>query len=551
MSFEESGGASFPGTSSGDFALRDPEESLEGGEVVLEATEECQICKDPSIKHLHYGAITCFSCKAFFRRTSQGNANEKFVCKNSGECNVLHKLRKKCRKCRYEKCLQVGMKPSLVLTEEEKVKRFKKSLTKKAMEKHPKTERHPALMSMSGDKDLSRAVSSSSSMSYYEDPHEGRPPVHPGLMGRDKTPLDHIWGMSQRNGYPSYAKPAVTMADGIGNPYTRYKMVPKSIHLRSSYPGPSSIPVEAPPPGHPGYEEDIWNLHEERGQPVSNLRMENLQSLALDVDPGLAITESEVLLLQKLQHIHDSNYRSVAFGEDLIKSLVMSSAFGVPLSPSHTMMAYRLMIQRVTKVAQGLDEFTELPVEDQTMLLKSNADLMVSLKGAGFFDNKNRGIDQILYTLGIDDMDVAKRMVMTTSKTFGCMMNRIDYKSYNSLQDLTNQDMEQRYQWLLGQVAEVTTLFPSLTKLMTFVVLFLPPEDGVLKDGVRVCRMQKWLLNLAHKLVISQYSPEIGADLSMKITKICDYLKEITIIKRNRPLIAQVDENSPQPAGVN
>jgi hypothetical protein len=39
-------------------------------------------------------------------------------------------------------------------------------------------------------------------------------------------------------------------------------------------------------------------------------------------------------------------------GEELIKEMVMSSVFGVPLSVSATMTAYRLMIQRVTKVAQ-------------------------------------------------------------------------------------------------------------------------------------------------------------------------------------------------------
>jgi hypothetical protein len=56
--------------------------------------------------------------------------------------------------------------------------------------------------------------------------------------------------------------------------------------------------------------------------------------------------------------------------------MVMSSVFKVPLSPSATMTAYRLMIQRVTKVAQGFDPFINLPYKMQSTLLKHNADLV-------------------------------------------------------------------------------------------------------------------------------------------------------------------------------
>ena len=73
----------------------------------------------------------------------------------------------------------------------------------------------------------------------------------------------------------------------------------------------------------------------------------------------------------------------------------MCSAFGLPLSPSAAMMGYRLMIQRVTKVAQGYPGFTELSPNTQATLLKNNADLLVSLRAAVFFDEKKKGLDQV------------------------------------------------------------------------------------------------------------------------------------------------------------
>ena len=30
--------------------------------------EQCKVCMSPAADHIHYGAICCFSCRAFFRR---------------------------------------------------------------------------------------------------------------------------------------------------------------------------------------------------------------------------------------------------------------------------------------------------------------------------------------------------------------------------------------------------------------------------------------------------------------------------------------------------
>ena len=91
-----------------------------------------------------------------------------------------------------------------------------------------------------------------------------------------------------------------------------------------------------------------------------------------------AVTADEIAQIKAIARIHDLNYKSINFGEQLIKEMVMSSVFKVPLSPSATMTAYRLMIQRVTKVAQGFDPFINLPYKMQGTLLKHNADLVSS-----------------------------------------------------------------------------------------------------------------------------------------------------------------------------
>lgn len=57
--------------------------------------------------------------RAFFRRAAvalrKKNAHyTSIACKASGACPVTPDIEKKCRRCRYEKCLAAGMRPEQV-----------------------------------------------------------------------------------------------------------------------------------------------------------------------------------------------------------------------------------------------------------------------------------------------------------------------------------------------------------------------------------------------------------------------------------------------------
>ena len=75
--------------------------------------------------------------------------------------------------------------------------------------------------------------------------------------------------------------------------------------------------------------------------------------------------------------------------------------FGIPVSASAAINGYNLTIARITKIANHLECFTNLPNMDQNSLLKENADLLVSLRGAIFFDSRKKGMNQVLISLGI------------------------------------------------------------------------------------------------------------------------------------------------------
>jgi len=84
-------------------------------------TASCHVCGDLAAEHRHYGGISCYSCRAFFRRTV--NSNRPILeCSNDQNCKINKTTRKRCQFCRFEKCKVVGMNTGWVLREDNKSK---------------------------------------------------------------------------------------------------------------------------------------------------------------------------------------------------------------------------------------------------------------------------------------------------------------------------------------------------------------------------------------------------------------------------------------------
>jgi len=79
------------------------------GEVPL--NRKCSVCGHAAAPHLHYGALSCYSCRAFFRR---GPPKQMRCIFGNNECDINQHNRTNCKHCRYKRCLQVGMIPDKV-----------------------------------------------------------------------------------------------------------------------------------------------------------------------------------------------------------------------------------------------------------------------------------------------------------------------------------------------------------------------------------------------------------------------------------------------------
>uniref|UniRef100_A0A915A7I4 NR LBD domain-containing protein n=1 Tax=Parascaris univalens TaxID=6257 RepID=A0A915A7I4_PARUN len=71
----------------------------------------CMVCAGRASGH-HYDVASCNGCKAFFRRSYI--SGKRYKCKMSRKCSITEGKRTLCRACRYNKCVEVGMRPELM-----------------------------------------------------------------------------------------------------------------------------------------------------------------------------------------------------------------------------------------------------------------------------------------------------------------------------------------------------------------------------------------------------------------------------------------------------
>lgn len=89
---------------------------------------DCLVC-NAKATGVHYGVASCEGCKGFFKRSIP--KAEKYRCVNKHQCKIRPDDRKRCKSCRFKKCLIVGMSIEGV-----KMGRIPKAQKQKALEHH-------------------------------------------------------------------------------------------------------------------------------------------------------------------------------------------------------------------------------------------------------------------------------------------------------------------------------------------------------------------------------------------------------------------------------
>eukprot|EP00092_Neocalanus_flemingeri_P027056 GFUD01029342.1.p1 GENE.GFUD01029342.1~~GFUD01029342.1.p1 ORF type:complete len:735 (-),score=169.50 GFUD01029342.1:1651-3855(-) len=682
---------------------------------LLSPVDKCKVCGEPAAKHIHYGAMSCFSCRAFFRRSIQNRTANTYICRRTKDCQINLKTRKNCQFCRYERCLAVGMKPSWVLSPDERERRFRKNKAKKFGSEHNDPSDNAAsepnyengnvacTQSASGDSEVKQEYPAvlvqaagqqdlvkSELLLYSEDSKASvsrvslvSPPVvveracrsvevpatADRMFGKEILPMASRTSLISAAPHPNfyvYSSTSQHLAAATPVSSTRRDEVSSSIIVqRSQFSGNSghgysvvpSLSAASPKQSNnllrrsPGVivkssqfqsqylgDSDQSRIVSHQSQSFSQCPKANLSSLdaesvaawnlpssSRDIpcnaslmysgsytassdpikkcypmvtqasgsssissyskqsyssyprssgssppmnefsdeseyedsvyskssddersiagilsEPEIKFSDEEYNQLKALVGSHDERYKSVNFGEELIKEMIMCSMFGIPISTSAAISGYRLTVERITRIANNLDCFVNLPMMDQTNLLKENADLLVSLRGAIFFDSKKKGVNQVLISMGIDDLETIKTMFSPLMKEKS--MKHIDYKIFNSIQKVeSDNSVEQRYNFLQGKVAEligdeITTI------LLTYIILF-SVDFCSLQDSRRVELLQEQFIRMLERYVYSKTSRQDACNTLANSLNAVTCIREMADIKKSRAINQAVKIN--------
>ena len=143
-------------------------------------------CGDTNRVKKRCGGISCWSCYKFFKRHVRKQSNHRMgwsrTC-GKGNCNIYSKTkRRRCSPCRYEKCLEYGMKPSKVKPKINK--EWKVELNQDSDTEHPQGS-NPETLNGS-DKEQSHGSNNTSLLVSNTEPQQGSNTEH--MQGSNTEP---------------------------------------------------------------------------------------------------------------------------------------------------------------------------------------------------------------------------------------------------------------------------------------------------------------------------------------------------------------------------
>ncbi|OXA44523.1 nuclear receptor subfamily 1 group I member 3 [Folsomia candida] len=110
-----------------------PEKRRKLSRPTIRNDKDCEVCGEKARSH-NFGGISCNSCRSFFHHYSLKNLRHslstnhlKKDCKFRGNCIIDKVSRKKCRTCRFFKCMKIGMDPAWVISDYERTQKLKGS----------------------------------------------------------------------------------------------------------------------------------------------------------------------------------------------------------------------------------------------------------------------------------------------------------------------------------------------------------------------------------------------------------------------------------------
>ncbi|XP_059155139.1 nuclear hormone receptor HR96-like [Physella acuta] len=285
----------------------------------------CLVCGDKALGY-NFNAVSCESCKAFFRR----NAHKVIRGRCEGKCQVTVESRSFCKRCRLAKCFTVGMRKDMILNDEQKKQRKQKIIINKLR-------------------------------------RQGHLPPQDTYSASAKDLLSPIRGMVARNpdkflaSYNAFSPPEVMVKQEVID----------------SVNSPGSV---ASPPGAASYQ------HSSTGgsYPTPGPQPEAVISYAPWEESRDVVQAAITSMSERDQFLINELLRAMESSSFL--AMTQTSMKMMPSNPEEFVNIAELFVRKVIKVAKNITFFKQLHKDDQIALLKGSVVDIMMLRSAVNYD---------------------------------------------------------------------------------------------------------------------------------------------------------------------
>ncbi|BFZ01397.1 hypothetical protein BsWGS_04436 [Bradybaena similaris] len=365
----------------------------------------CGVCGDRALGY-NFDAISCESCKAFFRRNAL--KTKPFTCSFEGNCKLDPHTRKFCSGCRLKKCFTVGMKKDWILSEDQLVKRRQRQNTKQVHSAGSSTSDVQLCSSTSND-----LLSDDSSLPYIQREYQvttfpNHQRIPSSTCGSDSgdymplTPAGYYDPCSSTTSSPLKRHYSVSYEGSLSPTSTtsppsyipHLLPVPQPVQQLSSIPSQNSVKLskmEYSSEEDDGYYGNISQvpvvtpLHDPVGSSddlagcslVKAEAMEDSEDYVIPLNPLIKAN------LQELARTYDEIFEA-AYTHDQTSRLTEQ-----PKTANQLFNMTDVFIRRLIRFAKHIPEFKALSQSDQIQLLKGGIMEMFVLRSAMGFDSKN------------------------------------------------------------------------------------------------------------------------------------------------------------------
>ena len=391
----------------------------------------CRVCRDVANDHLHYGATTCYSCRAFFRRAVVSNAS--YFCFQDQSCEINKHNRKNCQFCRFKKCLLIGMQKDLVMKDENIIKKKGKTIVLEAKEN---LVTDILCESVSGEENLERKIPNSSESS---------------------TNWFSLLPIFSRSNHSCFQNRLSTCISSFASTTPRKLLVSATEFDHKQYKAPKLERLL--------FSDSDKDLVK---NPIVSKSIGKLMVASNYINaPVMPFTKEELALVTNVISIEKETTKSMPLPNDTLQAILHAVQKGTSLSHEAAVEGYTLCTKRIIKFSTKIDLFQEFNLQDRKNLLLFNTEMLVNIRSARILRPEYNLIEQLSIVFGKNPV------VVDSSKSSALpIKKRLEYRQLYSSPWASEQKEEERFFFLMNNIFElqmdqITTAIVSLMALFS------------------------------------------------------------------------------------